>query len=276
MKTLYPTEKQLDEALEYDDQVYKDKNLNSEWGFDLDEIHMSKLYYKHLKQNEYGTWWQKYIIYKYPFLSRPDDDGDAKNIYTTAVGEIKASYIDKEAKYSWWQCRLWEKIDFYYLIGIDRFNGWKRNDFFLTGHEFKEEIMFHRRLDVTHGRKNKEFKELEDNISHKYNLFDSGKMNYEEYKDSISLLAEKRFEIICNEKLELTARYMNEGINSNFGRRLMSLYLVDDIDDCLKKAEKIYEKPKIQSTLFEHYTLPRRLFGEDENDSKQISGFTSN
>lgn len=270
MKTLYPSESQLDEALVYDEQVSKDKDLNSEWGFDLDEIHMSKLYYRHLKQNEYGTWWQKYIIYKYPFLSKADDEGDAKNIYTGAVGEIKASYVDKEHKYSWWQCRPWEKIDFYYLIGIDRYNNWYRNDFFLTGAEFKEEIMFHRKLDVTHGRKTKEFKELEKTISTKYKLFDSGEIKYAEYKMLIESFAQKRFEIICDDKLELTARYTNKGINSNFGKRLVDKYMVDDINDRLRKAEKIYEKPKIQSTIFEYPIVSRGLFKGNEENPRSV------
>lgn len=106
--------------------------------------------------------------------------------------------------------------------------------------------------------------------------FNKSIINYDEYKQLVYPFGRERLDIICDEKLELTVRFKPKGINANFGRRLFKYYAMKDIENCLLGARSLYEKQKVQSTIFDYYTLPRQLSGENEEDRGRLSRSSNN
>lgn len=111
--------------------------------------------YCYLKDNDRGTAWENVLLLEYPFLKRinsQEGKGDLRNEHEACI-EFKVSYSDKKNDYSFWQCRPWEPTAGYFFKCIDRAEGWKHYNYFLTKKEFLKELSVYGNLDLTHGRK---------------------------------------------------------------------------------------------------------------------------
>ena len=263
----YLSEGFLDTLISYREKAIQEKDLNPEWGFSLNERHCFKLYYNMLKPNEYGTWLQKRTIHNYSFLTGTNntDLGDAFNELGSHF-EIKASYSDKKGDYSFWQVRPWESLAGHYFLTIDRGNNWTRSDFFIDSKQFHKELALMRKTDFTHGKKNKEFlgKDYESFMALEKEINTCHRSAADEF--DIVKLGQERLEILKRRKIEITLRLKAKGIDRITHDRWLDLHLTNDIEDLLKGTEN--EKPKIQSTIFDDYTLPRRLFAGNEEGSR--------
>lgn len=129
--------------------------IDKDYIFTLPEPDRTVAFYAYFGANDRGTAWQKAIINDYWFLSHVPSSkrkGDICNSNGAYI-EIKVSYSDKGNNYSFWQCRPWEQTTGYLFKSIDRNDGWRHLNYFLTKNEFLYELSIYGNLDLTHGSK---------------------------------------------------------------------------------------------------------------------------